>query len=60
MEIAVANLSKKHSGKPAYKEFYSLVKRTYQDDGEKVTEDFALDKEALEVFGNQNHGYLNR
>jgi len=44
VEIAVTDLSKKHPGKPAYKGFYSLTKRIYQDDGEIVTEGFGLDK----------------
>ena len=50
VEIAVTDLSKKHPGKPAYKGFYSLTKRIYQDDGEIVTEGFGLDKENLEIL----------
>jgi len=45
-------LAKKHPGKPAYKGFYSLEKHTYQDDGEIVTESFALYKDALELIEN--------
>lgn len=50
IEVDVTNLSKKHPGKPAYTDFYSLATHTYQDDGEIVTESFALDKESLEVL----------
>jgi hypothetical protein len=47
VEIAITDLSKKHPGKPAYKGFYSLIKRTYQDDGEITSDGFAIDKENL-------------
>ena len=50
IEVTVTDLAKKHPGKPAYKGFYSLTKRTYQDNGEIVAEGFALDKEALKVL----------
>ena len=47
IEVTVTDLEKKHPGKPAYKGFYSLTKRTYQDNGEIVAEGFALDKEGF-------------
>ena len=49
-EVYVRDLYKKHKGKELYEGFYSLGKKTYQDDGEIVNEGFALDKEALEVL----------
>ncbi|TVP41371.1 hypothetical protein [Candidatus Nitrosocosmicus arcticus] len=45
--VTVTDLEKKHPGKPAYQGFYSLTKRTYQNNGEVVAEGFALDKEAF-------------
>ena len=50
IEVTVTDLEKKHPGKPAYQGFYSLTKGTYQDNGEIVSEGFALDKEALEIL----------
>jgi hypothetical protein len=47
--VTVTDLAKKHPDKPAYQGFYSLAKYIYQDDGEMVTESFALDKETLEI-----------
>ncbi len=48
--VTVTDLEKKYPGKPAYQGFYSLAKHIYQDDGEMVTESFALDKETLEIL----------
>jgi hypothetical protein len=49
-EFYVRDLYKKHKGRELYKEFYSIGKKIYQDNGEVVNEGFALDKEALEVL----------
>jgi hypothetical protein len=49
-EVYVRDLYKKHNGRELYKEFYSIVKKIYQDNGEVVNEGFALDKEALKVL----------
>ncbi len=35
-EVYVRDLYKKHNGKELYKGFYTVGKRTYQDDGEVV------------------------
>jgi hypothetical protein len=48
--VTVTDLAKKHPGKPAYKGLYSFVKHVYQDDGKIVTENFALDRESLEIL----------
>jgi hypothetical protein len=48
--VTVTDLAKKHPGKPAYKGFYSLAKHIYQDDGVKVSDGFAIDKENLLIL----------
>ena len=45
--ISVTDLEKKHPGKSGYEGMYSFVKHIYQDDGEIVTDGFALDKDNL-------------
>jgi hypothetical protein len=50
IEVTVTHLKKKHPGKSGYEGMYSVAKHIYQDDGEKVSDGFALDKEALEVL----------
>ncbi len=49
-EVYVRDLYKKHNGKEIFKGFYSIEKKTYQDEGEVVSEGFALDRETLEVL----------
>jgi len=49
-EVYVRGLYKKYNGRELYKEFYSIGKKIYQDNGEVVNEGFALDKEALKVL----------
>jgi hypothetical protein len=48
--VTITDLSKKHPDKPAYKGYYSLAKHIYQDDGEKLSDGFALDKENLLIL----------
>jgi hypothetical protein len=50
IEVTVTDLEKKHPDKSGYEGMYSVAKHIYQDDGEKVSDGFALDKEALEVL----------
>jgi hypothetical protein len=49
-EVFVTDLYKKHTDKVIFKNFYTVGKHIYQDDGEIVTESIALDKEGLEVL----------
>jgi hypothetical protein len=49
-EVFVTDLYKKHNGKEYYKDFYTVGKRTYQDDGDIISNSIALDKEALEIL----------
>ncbi|HEU5119706.1 MAG TPA: hypothetical protein VFT71_01860 [Candidatus Nitrosocosmicus sp.] len=49
-KVYVRDLYKKHKGKELYREFYSIGKKIYQDDGEIVNEGFALDKDGLEIL----------
>ncbi|WP_148685730.1 hypothetical protein [Candidatus Nitrosocosmicus hydrocola] len=49
-EVYVRDLFKKHKGRELYKGFYTIGKKTYQDNGEVVNEGFALDKEVLEIL----------
>jgi hypothetical protein len=49
-EVYVHNLYKKHNGKEIFKGFYTLEKKTYQDDGEVINEGFGFDRETLEIL----------
>jgi hypothetical protein len=49
-EVFVTNLIKKHNGREEYRGFYTVGNRTYQDDGQIISDSIALDKEALEIL----------
>lgn len=50
IEVTVTDLEKKHPGKSGYKGMYSIAKHIYQDDGEILSDGFALDKENLIIL----------
>jgi hypothetical protein len=50
IEVTVTDLEKKHPGKSGYEGMYSLAKHIYQDDGEKLIDGFAIDKENLLIL----------
>ena len=50
IDITVTDLSKKHPGKSGYENLYSFAKHIYQDDGEIVSDGFAIDKENLLIL----------
>ena len=50
IEVTVTDLFKKHNGKSGYEGMYSIAKHVYQDDGEKLSDGFAIDRENLEVL----------
>ena len=49
-EVFVTDLYKKHKGKELFKGFYTVGKRTDQDDGKIIFQSIALDREALKVL----------
>ena len=49
-EVTVIDLEKKHLGKSGYEGMYSVAKHIYQDDGEKLSDGFAIDKENLLIL----------
>jgi len=50
IEVTVTNLEKKHPRKSGYENMYSIAKHIYQDDGEKLSDGFAIDKENLLIL----------
>ena len=50
VEVTVTDLEKKHPGKSGYEGMYSIAKHIYQDDGEIVSDGFAIDKENLLIL----------
>ena len=50
VEVTVTDLEKKHPGKSGYEGMYSIAKHIYQDDGEKLSDGFAIDKENLLIL----------
>ena len=50
IEVTVTDLKKKHPGKSGYENMYSVAKHIYQDDGEIVSDGFAIDEENLEIL----------
>ena len=50
VEVTVTDLEKKHPGKSGYEGLYSIAKHIYQDDGEILSDGFAIDKENLEIL----------
>jgi hypothetical protein len=50
VEVTVTDLEKKHPGKSGYEGLYSIAKQIYQDDGEILSDGFAIDKEKLEIL----------
>ena len=50
IDVTVTNLEKKHPGKSGYEGMYSIAKHVYQDDGEKLSDGFAIDKENLLIL----------
>jgi hypothetical protein len=50
VEVTVTDLKQKHPGKSGYEGMYSVAKHIYQDDGEIVSDGFAIDKENLLIL----------
>jgi hypothetical protein len=50
IEVTVTDLENKHPGKSGYEGMYSVAKHIYQDDGEIVSDGFAIDKENLLIL----------
>ena len=50
IEVTGTDLEKKHPGKSGYQGMYSIAKHIYQDDGEKLSDGFAIDKENLLIL----------
>jgi hypothetical protein len=50
IEVTVTDMEKKHPDKSGYEGMYSVAKHIYQDDGEKLTDGFAIDKENLLIL----------
>ena len=50
IELTGTDLFKKHSGKSGYEGMYSIAKHIYRDDGEIVSDGFAIDKANLLIL----------
>jgi hypothetical protein len=50
VEVTVTDSFKKHNGKSGYENMYSVAKHIYQDDGEIVSDGFAIYKENLLIL----------
>ena len=50
IEVTVIDLEKKHPDKSGYQGLYSIAKHIYQDDGEILSDGFAIDKENLLIL----------
>ena len=51
VEVTVTDLEKKHKGKSAYENMYSIARHFYMDNGKIDTIGFAIDKENLRILG---------
>jgi hypothetical protein len=50
IKVTVTNLAKKHSDKSGYEGMFSIAKHIYQDDGEILSNGFAIDKENHKIL----------
>jgi hypothetical protein len=50
IEVTVTDLEKKHPGKSGYEGVYCIAKHISQDDGENLSDGFAIDKENLLIL----------